>query len=219
MIAIIAILASMLLPALNKAREKAHSAQCLNNLKTIATGSLFYADSNVDFSPPGSSAGHLEHATNAIAPYIGMNTYRVNIWGRVGNSFARDAVGTDALPTKPFVCPSSPDTRMPGNYWHLFGKDGISYSINGSIGAVYYFPSSNGPILAGRKLTQVRNPSRKVYYFDHLDAGIPCAPYIDAVMNHASYRHGDRINLAYVDGHCGSFSETLAQEDIYNYDK
>ena len=45
-IAIIAILAGMLLPALNKARETAKATQCMNNLKSINSMIHFYVDDN-----------------------------------------------------------------------------------------------------------------------------------------------------------------------------
>ena len=45
-IAIIAILAGMLLPALNNAREQGRSASCKNHLKTFGTGALMYIDDN-----------------------------------------------------------------------------------------------------------------------------------------------------------------------------
>ena len=50
-IAIIAILAAMLLPALNKARTKAREITCVSNLKQQGNGLLFYCDANDDFMP------------------------------------------------------------------------------------------------------------------------------------------------------------------------
>lgn len=43
-VAIIAILASMLLPAINKARERAKATKCISNLKQVTTACLMYAD-------------------------------------------------------------------------------------------------------------------------------------------------------------------------------
>ncbi len=51
-IAIIAILAGMLLPALNKAREKARSASCVGNLKAIANANLLYMNDFDDYLIP-----------------------------------------------------------------------------------------------------------------------------------------------------------------------
>ena len=50
-IAIIAILAGMLLPALNAAREKARAMQCLSNLKGIGTAFTQYTMDNNGYAP------------------------------------------------------------------------------------------------------------------------------------------------------------------------
>lgn len=50
-IAIIAILAGMLLPALNSARNKAHAVNCINNLKQIGIGFSNYINDSKEFFP------------------------------------------------------------------------------------------------------------------------------------------------------------------------
>ena len=52
-IAIIAILAGMLLPALNRARETSRSISCKNNIRTIQSAHALYSDDNKEWILPG----------------------------------------------------------------------------------------------------------------------------------------------------------------------
>jgi prepilin-type N-terminal cleavage/methylation domain-containing protein len=54
-IAIIAILASLLLPALSRAKEKASAAFCLNNLKQWGLATQLFATDNDDLLPQDGS--------------------------------------------------------------------------------------------------------------------------------------------------------------------
>src|SRR5947208_15892354 len=56
-IGIIAILISLLLPALNRAREHAYSAQCMSNLRQIGMASIMYAQANKGQLPLGAGGG------------------------------------------------------------------------------------------------------------------------------------------------------------------
>ena len=61
-IAIIAILAAMLLPSLNKAREKARAISCVNNLKQLGQGLSLYGADNRDFLPYNKKMTEVEAA-------------------------------------------------------------------------------------------------------------------------------------------------------------
>ena len=69
-IAIIGILAAMLLPALNKAREKANAAVCTSNLKQIGIAIEMYKDDFQGWIPPAARPGDGATWDRLVSPYI-----------------------------------------------------------------------------------------------------------------------------------------------------
>ena len=103
-IAIIAILAGMLLPALNRAREKGRAISCVNNLKQFGLANAFYSqDSNV-FPPVWyQPAGATYRWARLLMPYLGGVSY--------GDSNAADYIKN----VKYFRCPGDSLKRNQAN--------------------------------------------------------------------------------------------------------
>ncbi|MBE6405667.1 MAG: prepilin-type N-terminal cleavage/methylation domain-containing protein [Lentisphaerae bacterium] len=95
-IAIIAILAGMLLPALNNARETSRTSSCVNNMKAQLNYDMMYSNDFDDWVMP--------------AMYNSGVTYQGRIYGLYmsnGNySYGNNKEGMKRLPI--FVCPSEP---------------------------------------------------------------------------------------------------------------
>ncbi len=133
-IGIIALLISILLPSLSKARRAAMNVQCLSNLKQISYALLMYANANhqhlpnleyfnngvaVLYEPNGTDIYNPSTGlwTEAIRPYL-TSTKRIASMGTANNYY----LSADLL-----RCPSAPDIingTTPGNFWTY----GVNYS-------------------------------------------------------------------------------------------
>ena len=99
-IAIIAILAGMLLPALNSARDKAKSISCISNHKQFGTAFAMYANDNKDNIPTVSNNPVKIKNDDAVGP-AGLGL----LASYLGYTLTKETVTTDKLKMKLYMCP------------------------------------------------------------------------------------------------------------------
>jgi len=134
-IAIIAILAAMLLPALNKARDRAKQSSCLNNLKQIGGAINFYAKDYNDFIVPTNGRTEYDGSMHSTPWSFLLSTNRASGGSKYGLGYLPgNAWDLDIRDPKSLLnCPAIPieQTKCPisGSRWAY----GTTYGLNNAI--------------------------------------------------------------------------------------
>lgn len=178
-IAIIAIIASLLLPTLTKVKAKGRAIVCINNLRQWGLALHQYAADNEDLFPPEGTGTSLNSLTGwyiALPRQIGIPTYNDMPWRT--NAAA-------ALTQTPLLCPSNTNRSNGYNLFH--------YCLNEHI---------DGTGDSDRRVTvgSIKSPSHVVYLFDN--GGRAARAQQNNVHTNL---HLAGANLSFVDGHARFF--------------
>lgn len=167
-IAIIAILAGMLLPALSKAKGKAHQAVCTSNLKQLGLALLQYLPDNNDTFPGVASRGSYEPMRE---DWIFWNVNRVTSQNRAFFNDARNSAIAryiGAFNTNLFRCPADRDVLDRHKAWqrnpaagnpYLYSYSMVSLVTGRNLGVGSIYAPGQPPLHF--KSSEVRNPSLK----------------------------------------------------------
>jgi prepilin-type N-terminal cleavage/methylation domain-containing protein/prepilin-type processing-associated H-X9-DG protein len=200
-IAVIAVLVALLLPALHNARQQARNVNCASNQRQLAMGVMMYVGSQGGWMPHQANWGASlftpalsRSAFNYSEPaqYTGLGLlYRLNYVKPPGVFWC----ASEDAPTRPGGSLSSSgkaklplgNTAVDTTYWYRFGW-GMRYG--GTTG------NRSGPLSA--KVTTIRRPN---------DGLLMCAGWSGGGGNEQNYIYYSHLhlnrgfNLAFIDGH------------------
>ena len=225
-IAIIAILAAMLLPALNKARAKARAISCVNNLKSCTQGAMLYANDS-KYVPVSGGSGYLHWANfyggKTPGQYFALDKYNV------GSSiqYWSQSVACPAL-----IGPTRDDQMASHTYgmisYSAYGKNASSRRWWGNgffeYDKIFGDPWVNGFVANAEFLhmDKMKNTSEFILFADAAWAAaavkaLGMGPYPGEAVNtfhlHADWsssslgistHHSGRANIGFADGHVES---------------
>ena len=206
-IAIIAILAAMLLPALSRAREKAREAICINNLKQLGLAHKMYME---DF-------GYI------MAVYSGTGSSWKRGWKYLLLPYTNNNVGL-------FYCPT--DRQVFEKYQELYPGIGVptisSYGMNICACGWYIteaYPHPYAPTDTIRDpetlidLVEIDPPGVNVWYWGSWLYANPGKTSWDSTgqATSVSRRHRGGANVLFFDGHVAWFTHDELERDDLPY--
>ena len=195
-IAIISILASLLLPALQSAREKAKQISCLNQMKQMGVAFFSYTLDNKDYcayTQHNNVEMKSRYYPALLGPYApSIFLARLHVTYKPATS-ARPDYSNPLCPSQDF----QKDLAEPdGGDWLLEAYYRGGYALNCYTGTI-----ASNLTRPFARITEFRKPSETLCMIEH--RGSVVGPRGDQ-WSYIRFRHGKRINVSYVDGHLGS---------------
>lgn len=198
---IIAIIASMLLPALSRAKARARATACLNNVKQLQLCWQMYIDDHDGRVPSNNANFENRIWRNATNTWIGHNSapYDLNDIGIRQGLFYRLNYNRQM---RLYRCPDDKSkVKIPGG-----GTAGVLRTRSYSMGGGWNGRTSEVQLI-GWHINAVRDPSTAFVYIDEAQDSIDDAhflvwPSLDKRwVNLPAARHGQTGVMSFADGH------------------
>ena len=209
-IAIIAILAGMLLPALNAARERGRSSYCIGNLRQLGQEILLYCnDFNEYFIP--------YHQENGDIPWDALLVTQRNMKGRLLLCPSRKPViNSDGHNKNEGLIKANSKSDPTADMWQF-----SNYGYN----ALFLGRTRWSFLKTPNKLSRIKNPSNMTMLAESIKnnvrtglyptpGGYYAYPYYYAGGHQAFPAHGKACQFVKVDGHVGSVQGYSSSNEV-----
>ena len=226
-IAIIAILAGMLLPALNKAREMAYQTQCLNQIKTMTTAALIYCDNYDGWLMPvkeATMASREDAMWSANRTFLNIARIKYNTsnpkyshYWNIKNICPKAqelySTGEGIIGPAFYGLQNFPGGVSQANdYWSVTNYIRPSSMVKSPSAKAFIIETFQAPDAGG-----VNGPSKTslATWLQYANVKVPVVGTVISgdYSSYLAYRHGGlrTINFSFYDGHVANLRESAAQ--------